>query len=99
MFDDGKTLFLECLIRGQKQKCPVWLHGSDVASTLHKVQPGETLSQIVQRWDLHPYSMRQVMQATLIQNPHAFVNGDINKLKSGVVIAAPTRESLKQLPA
>jgi FimV-like protein len=99
LFDDGKTLFFDCLIRDEKHKCPAWLQSSDVAPTFHLVQSGETLSSIVQKWDLKPYTQQQVMRATLLQNPQAFINGDINKLKAGSVLTAPTREALKQLPA
>ncbi len=57
----------------------------------HKVKSRETLWSIATR--LRPdssYSIKQVMNALLTQNPDAFHNGDISQLKKGVTLKLDT---------
>ena len=60
------------------------------------VQTGETLSQITARLDLGA-SIDQGMIALLNANPDAFIGGNINLLKSGVVLRVPDAEEVRNV--
>ncbi|HZH43942.1 MAG TPA: FimV/HubP family polar landmark protein [Lysobacter sp.] len=53
------------------------------------VEPGETLSQIAGRLGDAPANLDQTMVALLRANPDAFIDGNINLLRRGVVLRVP----------
>lgn len=62
------------------------------------VQSGETLSQIAEQLDLG-VSLEQAMIALLRANPAAFIDGNINLLKQGVVLRVPPEAEVRGVEA
>lgn len=63
----------------------------DIAkSTRYRVQPGDSLSKIVQRIENRPMSLWPAVNAIFDANPSAFVDDDPNKLKAGSWLSIPS---------
>jgi len=63
------------------------------------VQKGDTLSEIAER--VYPdksVSPQQVMIAMLRANPGAFINNNVNHLKTGKILTVPDRETVAAVP-
>ncbi len=60
------------------------------------VQRGETLWPIAQKTKPRGITTHQMAVALVRANPHAFINGDMNKLRAGVTLDIPTREFIEQ---
>ncbi|MGQ0700420.1 MAG: FimV/HubP family polar landmark protein [Panacagrimonas sp.] len=69
------------------------------ASTYGPVKPGESLSAIAGavRSD-DTVSLGRVMSALLAANPEAFVDGDIETLRIGVMLEVPDADTIRQSP-
>lgn len=62
------------------------------------VRPGETLSDIVNgHYLVSPLSDQAIMQAIVRNNPGAFINNDIGRLRQGVILRLPDDPALSQL--
>lgn len=62
------------------------------------VRPGETLSDIVNgHYLVSPLSDQAIMQAIVRNNPGAFINGDIGRLRQGVILSLPADPAISQL--
>ena len=60
------------------------------------VEKGQTLSEIAQDVaDATDTSLNQAMLALLQRNPHSFIHGNVNALKQGAVLRAPSRKELQ----
>ena len=58
-----------------------------------------SISIISQNSYLHDsYSVYQIMRAFYLQNPGAFLNGNINKLESGVLLQVPLEQLVAEIP-
>lgn len=69
-------------------------------AVLARVRQGQTLSHIA--LDLarrNGHSLDQTMLALLRTNPDAFIGGNINRLKQGVVLRTPQQDELAQIGA
>ena len=55
----------------------------------YRVQPGDTLSQIVQRIENRSASLWPAVNAIFDANPDAFINDDPNRLKAGSLLTIP----------
>ena len=55
----------------------------------HRVARGDTLTEIASRYRPARASLDQMLIALLRENPNAFVDGNINRLKSGVILSIP----------
>ncbi len=66
------------------------------ATTYGPVRSGDTLWAIARRVR-GTAALNATMQALHVANPHAFVNGDINRLKLGVTLALPTDAARKSV--
>jgi pilus assembly protein FimV len=63
----------------------------------YTVQKGDTLRNIaVQHW-ADGVSLEQMMAGLYRANPQAFANGDMNRLKTGEILCAPSVEELKTI--
>lgn len=63
----------------------------------YTVEKGDTLRNIaVQHW-LDGVTLEQMMAGLYRANPHAFVKGDMNRLKTGEILRAPSMEELKAI--
>ncbi len=60
------------------------------------VQRGETLWPIAQKTKPRGITTHQMAVALVRANPHAFIDGDMNKLRAGVTLDIPTREFIEQ---
>lgn len=60
-----------------------------------QVKPGDTLWPIAQRTKPAQVSTQQMMMALLRRNPNAFVNGNINRLRSGAVLILPNAQEIR----
>lgn len=62
------------------------------------VQSGDTASKLVAPLRPAQVSLDQMLIALLRANPEAFVNGNVNRLKAGVVLDLPTEEQAAAIP-
>lgn len=63
------------------------------------VQPGDTASAIVGRSPVaRDVSLDQMLLALLRNNPQAFVENNVNRLRAGSVLALPSSEQAKAIP-
>ena len=67
---------------------------STAAATAHTVLAGETLGAIAGGLDRGARSLDQMMLALLQANPDAFIGGNINLIREGAVLRAPSDEAL-----
>jgi len=67
---------------------------SAVAASAHTVLAGETLGAIASGLDRGARSLDQMMLALLQTNPEAFIDGNINLIREGAVLRAPSDEAL-----
>jgi pilus assembly protein FimV len=67
---------------------------SAVAASAHTVLAGETLGAIAGGLDRGARSLDQMMLALLQTNPEAFIDGNINLIREGAVLRAPSDEAL-----
>src|SRR5437868_1216089 len=59
----------------------------------YQVRPGDTLSKIAGRTQRSGVSLDQMLVSLYRANPQAFMDNNMNRLKSGVVLAVPSAES------
>ncbi|NRB37824.1 MAG: hypothetical protein HRU20_05060 [Pseudomonadales bacterium] len=64
--------------------------------TSHKVRYAQTLSGIAQQFKTTGFTLDQRMMALYMANSHAF-KGNINRLKTGVILRMPKQHELMQL--
>jgi pilus assembly protein FimV len=62
----------------------------------HTVRAGETLSGIASGLDRGGRSLDQMMLALLQANPEAFIGGNINLVREGAVLRAPSQDALER---
>ncbi len=63
----------------------------------HVVQKGESASQIIQKWLTQDMSTQQMLVALLKNQPDAFIEGNVNLLRAGAVLKAPTTTSVRAI--
>ena len=61
----------------------------------YRVKAGDSLSKIASRTQRQGVSLDQMLVSLYRSNPQAFVDNNMNRLKSGVVLAVPSAESAK----
>ena len=67
------------------------------APTEHVVQKGESASQIIQKWLSEDMSTQQMLVALLKNHPDAFIQGNVNLLRAGVVLKAPSPTAVRAI--
>jgi pilus assembly protein FimV len=65
----------------------------------YRVRAGDTLSRIASRVQRPGVSLDQMLVSLYRANPDAFVSQNMNRLRSGVVLAVPSAEAAAQLSA
>lgn len=63
--------------------------------TEHVVQKGESASQIIQQWLTDDMSTQQMLVALLKSQPDAFIEGNVNLLRAGAVLKAPSATAVQ----
>ena len=66
----------------------------------YKVSKGENISSIafkLSRTSLSGHKWRGIMKLLVIQNPDAFISGNINRIRSGTLLALPQKADFAQL--
>jgi pilus assembly protein FimV len=63
----------------------------------HVVQKGESASQIIQKWLTEDMSTQQMLVALLKNQPEAFIEGNVNLLRAGAVLKAPTSTAVRAI--
>jgi pilus assembly protein FimV len=63
----------------------------------HIVQNGESASQIIQKWLTEDMSMQQMLVALLKNQPDAFIQGNVNLLRAGAVLKAPSQTAVRAI--
>ena len=63
----------------------------------HVVQKGESASQIIQKWLTEDMSTQQMLVALLKNQPDAFIEGNVNLLRAGAVLKAPTATAVRAI--
>lgn len=74
-------------------EAPVASAGTDQ----YAVRPGDTLSRIAGRVQRPGVSLDQMLVSLYKGNPQAFMDNNMNRLRSGVVLSVPSAESAKSL--
>ncbi len=64
----------------------------------YKVKPGDYLARIANKTQPPGVSLDQMLVGLYRSNPDAFLGGNMNRLKSGVVLQVPSGETLSALP-
>lgn len=72
---------------------------SAVLPTEHVVQKGESASQIIQQWLTEDMSTPQMLVALLKSQPNAFIEGNVNLLRAGVVLKPPSATAVHAIDA
>lgn len=96
-FKDAEAIY-QCTVNGANKDCYVQVLSGELVAYTHEIKKGDSLSKIVESWEIPGYTTYQVMIGTYRQNPKAFIDGNINKLKIGTVLGSPTKENLKGIP-
>ncbi len=65
----------------------------------YKVREGDSLSRIASQTQRSGVSLDQMLVSLYRGNPDAFIDNNMNRLKSGVVLAVPSVESVKGIAA
>ena len=63
----------------------------------YTVESGDTLRNIAVQRGVDGASLEQMMTGLLRANPHAFVKGNINRLKTGEILHTPSAEEIKAI--
>lgn len=63
------------------------------------VRPGDTSGKIAARVKSNNVSLDQMLVALLQQNPNAFIDGNVNRVKSGAILQIPDDETVARVTA
>ena len=69
--------------------------GSLITATQYKIQSGDSLSKISQKFKSNRASLNRMMEAIHLKNPTAFIDNDINRIKSGKILNLPTLKEIQ----
>ena len=62
------------------------------------VRPGDTLSKVASRTQVSGISLDQMLVGLFRNNPDAFIDGNMNRLKAGTVLQVPGSDALAAVP-
>jgi pilus assembly protein FimV len=69
------------------------------AASEYTVRPGDSLSKVAGRTQVSGISLDQMLVGLFRNNPDAFIDGNMNLLKSGAVLQVPSSDTLAAVPA
>ena len=70
---------------------------ASAAADAYRVRPGDSLSRIAARTQRGGVSLEQMLVSLYRANPGAFMDGNMNRLKAGAVLAVPSAEAVQQV--
>lgn len=73
--------------------------GSRASGDEFTVRPGDTSGKIAARVKSNNVSLDQMLVALLQQNPNAFIDGNVNRVKSGAILQIPDDETVARVTA
>lgn len=73
--------------------------GSRASGSEFVVRPGDTSGKIAARVKSNNVSLDQMLVALLQQNPDAFIDGNVNRVKSGAILQIPDGETVARVTA
>lgn len=94
------NLLIEDAARTQKPVAPIVVAGDSKRSTDAQpinVQRGDTASEIAVQRMPSGVSLDQMLLAMLRNNPDAFVDNNVNRLKAGALVSMPSAEQAQQV--
>lgn len=71
--------------------------GAGEGESEYRVRNGDTLSRIASRTQRPGVSLDQMLVGLYLSNPQAFLENNMNRLKSGVVLAVPSTDKAQEL--
>jgi pilus assembly protein FimV len=69
------------------------------AASEYRVRAGDSLSKVAGRTQVSGISLDQMLVGLFRNNPDAFIDGNMNRLKAGSVLQVPGSEALASVPA
>lgn len=83
----------------RKSRAPVTQDSlaDDTDTRVIKTKPGDTLSSVAKELQVEGVSLDQMLVGLYENNQEAFFNGNMNRLKVGRIIKAPTKDSLMSI--
>ncbi|MCY4756449.1 FimV/HubP family polar landmark protein [Pelomonas aquatica] len=69
------------------------------AASEYTVRPGDSLSRVASHTQVSGISLDQMLVGLFRNNPDAFIDGNMNLLKSGAVLQVPSSDALASVPA
>jgi pilus assembly protein FimV len=69
------------------------------AASEYRVRAGDSLSKVAARTQVSGISLDQMLVGLFRNNPDAFIDGNMNLLKSGAVLQVPSSDALASVPA
>ncbi len=69
------------------------------AASEYTVRPGDSLSKVASRTQVSGISLDQMLVGLFRNNPDAFIDGNMNLLKSGAVLQVPSPDALASVAA
>src|SRR4030095_87671 len=69
------------------------------ADTYGPVEKGDTLNKIAQQTKPSSVSLEQMLVALYRENQSAFVNNNMNRLKTGQILKVPSAEEVEEIAA
>ncbi len=71
--------------------------GPNAGASEYTVKPGDTLSRIAGRTQPSGVSLDQMLVGLYRSNPDAFINSNMNRLKSGAVLSVPGSDTVQSI--
>lgn len=65
----------------------------------YRVKPGDTLSNVASKLQVEGFSLDQMLVGLYQGNPQAFIGNNMNRLRSGAVLNAPSTQTLGSVDA
>ncbi|MCE4536456.1 hypothetical protein LXT12_04230 [Pelomonas sp. P7] len=81
-----------------KPPAPVAVRPPVATASEYAVRPGDSLSKIAARTQVAGISLDQMLVGLFRNNPDAFIDGNMNRVKAGTVLQVPGSETLAAVP-
>ena len=86
-------------VAAARPPAPTPVRAPVTAASEYTVRPGDSLSKVASRTQVSGISLDQMLVGLFRNNPDAFIDGNMNLLKSGAVLQVPSSDSLANVPA